>query len=91
MAEIPQNIAGEMRSIPALQSTCNTLEKGLTAKLKSMKIGRDPQGKKVTEAIFETFDGARKELGKAVIKAGGNGKNSAFILTVETDVEISRS
>lgn len=91
MAEIPQNIAGEMKSIAALQSTCNTLERGLTAKLKSMKAGRDPKGKKVTEAIFETFDGDRKELGKSVIKAGGDGKNSAIILTVETNVEISRS
>jgi hypothetical protein len=91
MAEIPQNIDGEMKDVSALQNTCNTLEKGLTAKLKSLKAGIDPKKRKVTEGIFEEFDGKRSELGKVVLKEGGDGKNTAHIKQVETKIEISRS
>lgn len=80
-----------MRSIAALQSTCNTLERGLTAKLKSMKTGRDPSNVKVTEAIFETFDGPRVELGKVKLEESANGNQTAFIDNAEKKITISRS
>lgn len=91
MADIPMNIDGAMGSIAKLQSTCNTLERGLTAKLKSLTAGQDPQGRKVTEAIFEEFDGLRKELGKAVITESPTGSDSVVILTQPVRVKLSRS
>jgi hypothetical protein len=90
MADIPMNIDGAMGSIAKLQSTCNTLERGLKAKLKSLTAGQDPQGRKVTEAIFEEVD-KRKELGKAVITESPTGGDSAVILTQPVRVKITRS
>jgi hypothetical protein len=78
-----------MSSISALQGTCNRHEKRLTAKLIKLDVGTDPDGVKVTEATFEPFTGPRGELGKAVIKEGGDGTNMAYILTVATKVQIS--
>jgi hypothetical protein len=89
--DIAQNIDGRMRSVAALQSTCNTLEKGLTARLKSLDTGRDPEGNKVTEAIFEIFDGPRTKLGKAKIEESGDGGSKAFINNEEKSVVLSRT
>lgn len=85
------NIPGKMRSIAALQSTCNTLEKGLTAKLQSLHAAEDTDGAKVTEAIFEEFDGLRGELGKAKIEEKTSGTHSTFIDGNIKKVALSRN
>jgi hypothetical protein len=88
---INKSLASTISSISGLQGTCNNLERRLKAKLTKLDVGTDPDGKKVTEATFEPFTGPRTELGKAVITAGGDGTNMAYILTVATKVQISRS
>lgn len=80
-----------MSSVSALQGTCNRMEIRLGAKLTKLDIGTDPDGVKVTEATFDPFTGSITELGNAVVKEGGDGKNMAYILTVPKNVEISRS
>jgi hypothetical protein len=88
---IKKPIVNTISSISALQGTCNQHEKRLTAKLTKLEAGQDTDDTPVTEATFEEFDGDVEELGKAVIKAGGNGSNTAFIKEVVTNVKISRS
>jgi len=88
---IKKSITGAISSISGLQGTCNQQEKRLTAKLTRLEAGRDPAGVNVTEATFEEFDGNAAELGKAVIKLGGDGSNTAFITNLVSKVVISRS
>lgn len=88
---VQKNLTSTMSSVSALPGTGNRMEISLRAKLKKLEVGTDTDDKKVTEATFEEFTGNRRELGKAIVKEGGDGTNSAFILTVSTNVEISRS
>lgn len=86
-----KNLSSTMSSVSALQGTCNRMEVRLGAKLTKLDVGTDTDGVKVTEATFTPFSGSISELGKAVVKEGGDGTNTAFILTVAKKVEISRS
>lgn len=88
---IKKNLASTISSISGLQGTCNNLERRLRAKLTKLEVGTDSDGVKVTEATFEEFAGDRNELGRVRLREGGDGTNSAYILTVDTDIEISRS
>lgn len=88
---ISKNLSSTISSISVLQGTCNMLEKRLTAKLTKLEVGTDSDDIKVTEATFLEFNGDRDGLGKTVIEKGGDGKNSAYIMSVDTDVRISRS
>lgn len=75
-------------SISQLQGTCNALERGLRAKLKSLLAATNPDNAKVTVATFEEFNGPKDELGKARL-AQGTG-NTAFIKNEVESIAISR-
>lgn len=85
---ITRNLAGTMSSISALQGTCNTQEKKLSAKLNKLEAVIDVSGKKVTEATFDEFNGSSAQLGRLKITAGGN--HSAFINETKTAVSFTR-
>lgn len=75
-----------MASIEELETTCQGDEAGFRKKLKSLKAAKNDAGAKVTVAVYEKdgLDG----LGEVQIKAGGD--QSAWIMTVNTKVSISR-
>lgn len=83
-----------MSSIDALETTCNKAEIDLNSKLKSLDTVQKPDGKKVTEAIFEEQTGIAG-LGKLNIKKKAPGDNptfsgKAFILAQPVDVSVFR-
>ena len=99
--------AGEMPSLAALQTTCNTDEMNLERNLQSLDTVLN-SGKKVTEAVYKATD--PDNLGNLVIKkapqveqpeegeegegtdeAEGTFKGKAFILTQPVNVLVSRS
>ncbi|MBK8809433.1 MAG: hypothetical protein IPN69_01695 [Acidobacteria bacterium] len=76
-------------SLSQLQGTCNTLERGLRAKLKSLQAATNPDNAKITVATFEEFDGPKSELGKAKLDPGEG--HTAFINNEVVKISITRS
>jgi hypothetical protein len=82
--------AGEMASLGALQTTCNSEEMDLERNLQSLDTVLD-NGKKVTEAVYKATD--PDKLGQLTIKEGTSGgafTGKAYILTQPKNVVVSR-
>lgn len=76
-------------TLQALQDRCNKDEQIIPGKLKSLEAVLNANGVKVTEAVYEKqadFEGT----GKVKLKKGGDGGNTAWIMTVEENIKISR-
>ena len=82
--------AGEMASIEALETTCNTDEMNLEQNLQSLDTVLN-SGKKVTEAVYKAT-GAGKLGGLTITEgtSGGTFTGKAFILTQPKNVVVSR-
>jgi hypothetical protein len=78
-----------MSSVQALENRCNFDELNLPGKLQSMEAVLDTAGVKVTEAIYELMD-EPDGLGNLQIEKDDDGDSSAWILTVDTKLSISR-
>jgi len=78
-----------MSSTAALEDRCNFDELNLPGKLQSLEAAVDTAGVKVTVATYEEIDQA-VGVGNLKVVAGGDGSNTAWILTVNTDVVFSR-
>jgi hypothetical protein len=86
--------AGEMASLGALQTTCNTDEMNLEKNLQSLDTVLD-NGKKVTEAVYKATD--LDTLGALTIEKFSEEKKDtaafqgkAYILTQPVDVLVFR-
>lgn len=77
-------------TLQQLNDRCNQDENNLNAQLQSLEAVQNEDGVKVTEGVYEPQDGF-DNLGNLVIEADDGGTNSAWILTVNTKVSISRS
>ena len=60
MAEIPRFYTGTMSSINGLEITCEKDEADLTAKLTSLSLAQDEDGKKITAASYDDDVGGMK-------------------------------
>jgi len=82
--------AGEMASLAALQTTCNTDEMNIERNLQSLDTVLN-SGQKVTEAVYKATD--PDKLGGLTITEGTSGgafTGKAFILTQPKNVVVSR-
>jgi hypothetical protein len=88
MATKERRYNSTMQSVQALEDRCNFDELNIPGKLKSLEAAKDTAGVKVTVAIYDKMD-KPVGVGNLKIKADNAGKNSAWILTVNTKVSIS--
>jgi hypothetical protein len=79
-----------MSSVQKLEDRCNFDELNIPGKLQSLEADVDTSGVKVTVAIYEQID-KPVGVGNLKIVRDDNGKDSAWILTINTRVTISRS
>jgi hypothetical protein len=78
-----------MSSIQKLENRCNFDELNLPGKLKSLDAVHDTAGVKVTKAVYDDIPAA-VGVGNLKIKKDNASNDSAWILTVETNVSFSR-
>ena len=89
MATIIRRYASTMSSVQKLENRCNFDELNLPGKLKSLDAVHDTEGVKVTKAVYDEIEEA-VGVGNLKIKKDDNATDSAWILTVETNVSFSR-
>ena len=78
-----------MSSVQALEDRCNFDELNIPGKLQSLEAAADTTSVKVTVAIYEVQD-EPAGIGNLIIKEDTAGSDSAWILTINTQVSISR-
>lgn len=76
-------------TLPLLQNRCNKDEQIIPGLLQSLTAAVNTAGVKVTEAIYEKQSGF-SGTGKVKLTKDDTGGNSAWIMTVETGIKISR-
>jgi hypothetical protein len=78
-----------MGSVQKLEDRCNFDELNLPGKLQSLKATTDTNGVKITKAVYEDLD-EPDGVGNLKIKKDDTGTHSAWILTVKTNLAVSR-
>ncbi len=78
-----------MSSVQALEDRCNFDELNLPGKLKTLKADNS-SGIKMTLAMYEQLDDV-DGVGNLDLNKSPGAADSAFIMTVETDISITRS
>ena len=78
-----------MSSVQKLEDRCNFDELNIPGKLQSLEAAVDTAGVKVTVAMYEKVE-KPVGVGNLKIVEDDAGKNSAWILTVNTSLTISR-
>lgn len=79
-----------MHSLQALEDRCNFDELNMPGKLESLEAVVDTSGVKQTLATYEKLD-SPFGVGNLDINKSPGASNSAFVMTVLTEVSISRS
>jgi hypothetical protein len=79
-----------MSSVQALEDRCNFDELNMPGKLQSLEAVIDTAGVKQTLATYEKLE-SPSGVGNLDINKLSGATNSAFIMTVATDVSISRT